>query len=144
MAENLGKSVGELVTGKPVPLSVGEFYLWAEYRKCFGFATDRLEWATANAGAATARSMGGRVTSEDIVPKFGRTRSSKKKLIHQLAALAGAKVVFTPKDGGPQLTGEAALKQLDESDGAESRGERATLDGKRPLSPRRPNTLGGD
>lgn len=51
-------------------LTAAEFALWAAYYQRFGFDVDRLEWATANAGAAAGRAMGARVKPADLIPVF--------------------------------------------------------------------------
>lgn len=82
--------------------------------------------------------------SSDIVPKFGAPRkSSKSKVMYELASLPGATVEFIPNDPTkPHLTGSAALAMLDPPEARRSSG---TLDsGDRPERPRRPATLGGD
>lgn len=51
-----------------------EFLLWQVYYRDYGFDADRAEWASANAGAAAARSMGATVKAADLVPRFKKAR----------------------------------------------------------------------
>jgi hypothetical protein len=51
-------------------MSSSEFEHWRRYYLRYGFDADRLEWATANAGAAAAQAMGSRVRANQLVPRF--------------------------------------------------------------------------
>jgi hypothetical protein len=51
-------------------VTAAEFDLWAEFYRVYGFDVDRVEWASANAGAAAARSMGANIRPADLVPRF--------------------------------------------------------------------------
>lgn len=77
-------TVGEML-GR---MSSAEFSLWQAHYTRNGFDADRLEWATANAGAATAQAMGGKVKAAQIVPKFGRRVSDSRRLIAWLESEA--------------------------------------------------------
>lgn len=135
------------MTGRAAPLSAAEFILWTSFRAKYGLDTDRVEWATANAGSALCHAWGAKVESHQIVPRFGGASrgASKKKLLMSLAGLRGATVEFTPNDPTkPKLTGDAALAELDKHDDFRPDSPRLLSEGKRPEKPERRKTLGGD
>lgn len=45
LAESLGKTVAELLTGKPQPLSQMEFYLWNRYRAAQQRLKEQSKWS---------------------------------------------------------------------------------------------------
>lgn len=70
-------------------MSSAEFSLWAAFYGRFGFDADRIEWAAANAGAATAGAMGAKVKAAQLVPQFRpRHRHDDRRLIAWLEASA--------------------------------------------------------
>lgn len=103
LAGHLGRTVGEIVTGRSAPMSTMEFDLWREFRAAEGFDSDREVWATANAGAAMVQSWGGKCEPRELVPRFrkrtGSANSAANKaiLIARLSRLPGAKVRRIPK-----------------------------------------------
>lgn len=52
-------------------MTAGEFDLWLAYYRRFGFAADRIEHVTANAGAVAGSAWGARVDPHDLIPRFG-------------------------------------------------------------------------
>jgi hypothetical protein len=97
LAGHLKKTVGELLTGAPGPITATELDCWRAYRQRYGFDADRIEAAVANAGAAQCQAWGVRVRAEDLVPKFGpRAGLTGKALVAALAAIPGAKVEYVP------------------------------------------------
>lgn len=60
-------------------MSSAEFEHWRRYYLRFGFDTDRLEWATANAGAASAQAMGSKVRAKQLVPRFKTDRKGDNR-----------------------------------------------------------------
>jgi hypothetical protein len=59
-----------------------EFAEWSHYYREFGFDADRLEYATANAGAAVCQSWGGKVRANQLVPRFGPPAPPHPATIH--------------------------------------------------------------
>lgn len=80
--------------------SAFEFELWREYYIRYGFDADRIEWTTANAGAAAAQAWGSKVRSSDLVPDFRRGRNGGLKAsAARLKGMKGAKVrKLTPEE----------------------------------------------
>lgn len=70
LAGELHKTVGELIAGRPVPITLAEFRLWKQYRKQYGFNTDRLEAGTAIAANVTAAAHGSKRGLNDFIPDF--------------------------------------------------------------------------
>ena len=75
LASHLRRPLSELVATMPA----FEYALWLEYYSRFGFDVDRLEWATANAGAAPARAFGSEVTPADLIPRFSEPDPAEKR-----------------------------------------------------------------
>lgn len=73
-------------------MSAAEFSFWNIYYTRRGFPVNRLEGATAIAGSAVCRSLGGKVEPKELLPKFGARRVSNKVLAARLSMLPGAKV----------------------------------------------------
>lgn len=90
LASQLRRPVAELLglSSPGGPLSSAEFSLWAAYYRANGFDADRIEWASANAGAAAARSMGSDVKPKDLVPKFDSVPVSTQRAM-LIASLEG-------------------------------------------------------
>lgn len=78
-------------------MSAAEFAFWGAYFRKRGFPVDRLEGATAIAGAAVVRSWGGKVDPADLLPRFGPRVTDLAVLAAQLSALPGAKVEYVPR-----------------------------------------------
>ncbi len=57
-------------------ITAAELLLWQAFYRDYGFDPDRLEWASANAGAAAARAMGSSVKPAELVPTFKRPPGS--------------------------------------------------------------------
>lgn len=74
-------------------MTAAEFVLWQSFYRRTGFDADRIEWTTANAGAATARAFGSKVKPEDLVAAFGEAGSTSGEIMaffDGLAAKPGA------------------------------------------------------
>ncbi len=85
------------MTGASGPITAAELDQWRHYRQQVGFDVDRLEAATALAGAAQCQAWGSRVKVDDLIPKFGRRAGlTGKALALALGAIPGAKVVYIP------------------------------------------------
>ena len=52
-------------------MTAAEFDLWAAYYQRHGFDADRIETATAIAGAYVGAGWGGKAKPEQLVPRFG-------------------------------------------------------------------------
>ena len=66
-------------------MSSAEFGLWAEYYGRNGFDADRIEAASANAGAATARAMGAKsIKPADLIPRFQSRGEGTNKMAVKL------------------------------------------------------------
>lgn len=104
--------MGELVSGKPGPITAAELDLWRLFRQRFGFDADRIEGAVALSGAAQCQSWGARVRAEDLVPKFGpRSGLTGKALVAALSRIPGAKVEYIPnKKADPEPATAPQLK----------------------------------
>jgi len=66
LASHLRRPLHELYQFMPA----AEFALWLAFYQSHGFDVERIEWATANAGAAAARAFGSDVSPADLVPSF--------------------------------------------------------------------------
>lgn len=73
-------------------LSAAEFAFWGQFYRKFGFPADRLEGATALAGAYVCQSVnpGSKVQPKDIMPKYGRR--SAKSVVAAFAGIPGARI----------------------------------------------------
>jgi hypothetical protein len=81
------------LTGTRQPLSAAEFMLWMQYRQQYGFVADRLEAATAIAGAAVCRAWGAKVDPSNLLPRFGPRRVLKgSDLVAALSNVRGVSV----------------------------------------------------
>ncbi len=74
-------------------MSAAEFAFWQEFRTRHGFPTDRIVAASALAGTAANRAMGGKVKPADLIPQFGASQANKARLLAWAMAGKGSKVV---------------------------------------------------
>jgi hypothetical protein len=95
-------------------MSAAEFAFWSVYYSRRGFPADRIEAATAIAGAAQCRTWGARVEPKELIPKFGERKTSNAVLAARLSALPGAKVKRVPRpDRKPGAVKDAAKDEGD-------------------------------
>lgn len=106
LAIALGRTLAEVTA-----MSAAEFAFWLDYRRTYGFPVDRLEAATALAGTAANRAMGGKAKPRDLIPRFGRARHGLREVAAYLRTLPGARVEVhnrpersTAKTMGPRRT----------------------------------------